>query len=126
MSNANPYIIAKEKNNIIFIEMGGNINSETLPESRELVNEIIKKHEIYKRNNLKILVDYSNVIDVDSATIANILDRLAEHKQHHHTIAFVNVPDEFLHLIQLHKLEDKVTVYPSLKEAVKVLRKPTQ
>ena len=121
-----PFIIAKEKRDIIYIQMGGDINAETLPESRKLVDEIIEGHEIYKRRNLRILVDYGKVTSIDSASIANILERLKEHDKYQHKIAFVNMPQEFKDLIVLHKLEGVIPLFESEKDALRELRKTTQ
>lgn len=121
-----PYILAREEDDIIHVEMGGVINSETLPQSREMVDTIIEAHEIYKRRGLKILVDYKKVVDIDSATIANILERLKEHKKYNHKLAFINISKKFKDLIVLHKLEGTIQFFKTEKEAIKELKKSTQ
>lgn len=126
MDEQKPSFIAQEKDNIIIVRMYGPLNSSTLNESRDQINELIEKHEIFKRSNLRILVDYENVTDVDSATIANILERIKEHEKHNHVIAFINVPEEFKHIVEIHKLENKVHIFKSEKQAIKELSKPSQ
>lgn len=121
-----PFILAKEEGDIIFVEMGGNINAETLPESRKLVDQIIELHQIYQRRNLKIIVDYKKVRSIDSSTLANILDRLREHTKYNHRLAFVNLPKELKDLIELHNVKDKITVFHSKAAAVKEFKKSTQ
>lgn len=126
MSENKPFFIAKEKGDLIIIQMGGDLIASTLPQSREMVDELIEKHEIKKRTHLKILVDYEQVTDVDSATIANILDRINEHKKNYHTIAFVNVSEEFKSIIEIHKLEDEIRIFDSREEAIEALMKRSQ
>ncbi|MCA9408638.1 MAG: STAS domain-containing protein [Candidatus Omnitrophica bacterium] len=126
MTDDTPRIMAKEEGDLITVSMGGALNSATLPISRQLVDEIIKSHNIYQRTNLKILVDYKDVTDVDSSTIANILERLTEHQKHNHKIAFINVSEEFKTIVQLHKLEKEIPVFDSKQKALKALLKPTQ
>ena len=121
-----PSFIAQEINNLIIVRMGGVINAETFPESQFLIDELIEKHEIYKRQNLRILVDYQNVTDVDTSTVANILDRINEHEKHNHIIAFVNVPEELKSLVEIYKLEKEVLIFESEEEAVKALTQNSQ
>ena len=111
---------------MIIVQMGGDLIASTLPQSREMIDELIEKHEIKKRTHLKILVDYEQVTDVDSAAIANILDRINEHKKNHHTIAFVNVSEEFKSIIEIHKLEDEILIFDSREEAIAALMKRSQ
>ncbi len=121
-----PFFIATEKDDFIIVEMGGVLNASTAPESRKMIEAIIEKHEIYKRRNLKILVDYKQVKDVDSSTIAGILDRINEHKKHYHTIAFINVPEDFKSIIEINKLEGEVLIFDTEKEAILELKKKSQ
>ena len=125
-SEDRPFILAKEEGDIIFVEMGGALNSLTLPESRKLVDEIIEYHGIYKRRNLKILIDYKKVKSIDSATIANILERLREHEKYGHKMAFVNIPKTLKDLIILHKLQDEIVIFKSKKQALKEFKSSSQ
>ena len=126
MNENKPMIIAKEKGNLIVIRLGGAINASTMPEARQLVDDIISSHKIYQRQNLRILVDYKNVTDIDTSTVANILERLTENEKHQHTIAFVNFPEKLKIILDIHSLQDRITIYDSEKEALKELKKPTQ
>ena len=121
-----PSFIAQEINNLIIVRMGGVINAETFPESQFLIDELIEKHEIYKRQNLRIRVDYQNVTDVDTSTVANILERINAHEKHNHIIAFVNVPEELKSLVEIYKLEKEVLIFESEEEAVKALTQNSQ
>lgn len=121
--NRPPNFIAQENGNLIIVRMNGDINAQTLPESRKMIDELVKLHHIYERENLCILIDYENVTNVDSAAIANILERLQEHHDHYHRIAFINVPDEFVKLLEIYKLQDTISVFDSEKKALAELQK---
>lgn len=118
-----PSFIAKEENDLIYIQVCGDINQHTLPESRKLIDEIIRRHKINSRDCLKILVDYNLVGDVDSSTIANIVDRLDSNRERQHRVAFINIPEEFQHLIEIYKLEEKIQVFANKDEAIRELHK---
>lgn len=118
-----PSFIAKEEGNFISIQVSGDINHHTLPESRRLLDEIIRRHRISQRDNLRILVDYEFVRDVDSATIANIVDRLDTTSGLNHRVAFINIPDEFRQLLDIYNLRDKIQVFASKEEAMRELLK---
>ncbi len=118
-----PSFIAREEGNFISIEVSGDINQQTLPESRRLLDEIIRRHEIGRRPDLRILVDYERVGDVDSATIANIVERLDTNSALNHRVAFINIPEEFRNLIEIYKLQEKILVYATKEEALRELLK---
>lgn len=116
-----PSFIAKEEGDFISIQVSGDINQHTLPESRRLLDEIVRRHRIAKRDNLRILVDYQLVGDVDSATVANIIDRLDSNSDRNHRVAFINMPAEFQELIEIYKLKEKILVFESREEAMREL-----
>ena len=118
-----PSFIAKEDGDFISIQVSGDINQYTLPESRKLLDEIVRRHRIGKRDNLRILVDYELVGDVDSATVANIIDRLESNSGRNHRVAFINMPEEFQHLIEIYKLKEMILAFDSREEAMRELMK---
>ena len=126
MSDNTPNFIAKDDGDIIIVRMSGDLNAKTMPKARKMIDKLIKLHDIYKRNNLRILIDYEYVTDVDTATLANILQRMNEHKEHYHTIALVNIPDDLKSMIEIHKLQDVFNIYDSEQKALADLRKLTQ
>ncbi|MGE0267371.1 MAG: STAS domain-containing protein [Candidatus Omnitrophota bacterium] len=118
-----PSFIAREEGNLIIVRLNGDINQHTMHESRKMIDEMMRLHQVNERDNLSIVVDYQNVNDVDSSTIANILERLEQNSKHYHKLAFINVPEEFLKLLEIYKLQDKILVFQSEEEAVKALQK---
>lgn len=118
-----PSFIAKEVGNLIIVRLNGDINQHTMHESRKMIDEMMRLHQVNERDNLSILVDYENVNDIDSSTIANILERIEQNSKHYHRLAFINVPDEFIKLLEIYKLQDKIQVFKTEAEAVKALRK---
>ena len=113
-----PTFIVKEEGTLIIVRISGDINQHTLPESRAMIDKMVEEHRINERDHLSIIVDYENVSDVDSAAIANILDRLDENKKQHHRVAFINVPDEFVQLLEIYKLEDTIMVFDNEAEVI--------
>ncbi|MBZ0166676.1 MAG: STAS domain-containing protein [Candidatus Omnitrophica bacterium] len=118
-----PSFIAKEEGHLIYIQMSGDINQQTLPESRRLLDEIVRLHRINERDNLRILVDYKLVGDVDSSTLANIIERLDRNQNRNHRVAFINIPKEFQQLLEIYKLQEKILVFASKEEALRELQK---
>lgn len=117
-----PSFIAKERGNLIIVQVHGDINAQTLPESQKMIDELIRLHKIYERKHLCILIDYQYVTDVDSATVANILIRIEEGRALFHRIAFINMPNEFMQLIDIHKLTDSFDIYATEEEAIRELQ----
>lgn len=118
-----PSFIAKEEGNLIYIQISGDINQQTFPESRRLLDEIVRLHRINERDNLRILVDYKLVKDVDSSTLANIIERLDRNQSRNHRAAFINIPKEFQQLLEIYKLQEKILVFASKEEALRELQK---
>ncbi len=116
-----PSFIAKERGDLIIVQVFGAINAQTLPQSQKMIDELIRLHNIDERKHLSILVDYQYVTDVDSATVANFLMRMEEGKDLFHRIAFINLPDLILQLIDIHKLTESFKIYPDEATAIAAL-----
>ncbi|MBP9853551.1 MAG: STAS domain-containing protein [Candidatus Omnitrophica bacterium] len=117
-----PSFIAQEVDDLIIVRLYGDFNQHTLHQSRKMIDEMMRIHQINERHNLSIIIDYQNVNDVDSSTIADILEHIEENSEHSHKVAFINVPDEFIKLLEIYKLQDKILVFKTEKEAIKALQ----
>lgn len=117
-----PSFIAREEGNLIIVRLNGDINQHTMHESRKMIDEMMRLHQVNERDNLSIVVDYQNVNDVDSSTIANILERIEQNSKHYHKLAFINVPEDFLKLLEIYKLQEKILVFESEAAAIKALQ----
>jgi len=111
----------EEDGNIYILRVKGVINAQTLPEYRKMVDDLMVELDIANKENCKFIMDYSGISDVDSTALANILDRLNSDVREDHKVVFINVPDKFQSIVELHKMEDKIHIYGSEKEARKAL-----
>ncbi len=111
----------EEKGDFLILRMEGVINAQTLPQYRGIVDSLMTKYDVANKDNLKFIMDYAAIGDVDSATLANILDRLKNDVRSDHKVAFINVPEKFKSLLTLFKVGDAIRVYDSQEEAEREL-----
>ena len=111
----------EKKGDIYIFRMSGTINAQTLPQYREVIDDLIKEIDAPHKSNLKFIMDYGGIDDVDSSTLANIMDRLKNDVRRDHKVMFINVPEKFRSLLALFKLEDFIEVYDSQQEAEEAL-----
>ena len=107
----------EQKGDIHIFRMSGTINAQTLPQYREVIDNLIKEVDAKHKSGLKFIMDYGGIDDVDSAALANIVDRLANDVRCDHKVMFINVPEKFRELLALFKLENSIAVYDSQQEA---------
>ena len=112
----------ENEGDIYTLRMSGTINAETLPRYREIVDNLMKELNVAERDNLKFIVDYGKIDDVDSAALANILDRLKNDVRRDHKVVFINVPEKFKAILEIHKMENLVEIYASEQEAKAALQ----
>ncbi|MFT5207932.1 MAG: anti-anti-sigma factor [Candidatus Omnitrophota bacterium] len=111
----------EERDNFYILHMKGAIVSSTLGELRHQVDVIAKEHNIFNRGGLKIIIDYAEVSDVDSATVANVIKRLDRLHDLGHNVAFVNLPEEMKVLIQMYKVESLFQIHTDIDTAMQVM-----
>jgi len=111
----------EERGDIYILRMSGSINAQTLPQYRKIVDDLMKDLDVRHKSGLKFIVDYGGIEDVDSAALANILDRLSSDVRSDHTVVFTRVPEKFKDIVELHKMEGSVRIYPSEDAALRAL-----
>jgi len=116
----------KEDGEFLILYVKGELNAQTVPEARKEIDRLIEEFDIPNVSGLKIIVDYSGVTDLDSASVGNTLERIELVMQYQHRIAFINVPEKFKHIIELHHLEDRVKICKNLAGAKNALSKKNQ
>lgn len=109
----------EEKGNIYIFHMSGTINAQTLPEYREVIDKLVTELDVAHKDNITFIMDYGGIDDVDSSSLANIVDRLKNDVRCDHKVMFINVPDKFKELIALFKMENTIEVYDTQEEAEK-------
>ncbi len=107
----------EQKGDIYIFRMSGTINSETLPQYREVIDNLMAELDVSHKSNLKFIMDYGGIDDVDSSTLANIVDRLKNDVRCDHKVMFINVPEKFKELVALFKMENSIEVHDSQEEA---------
>lgn len=111
----------EKKGDIYIFRMSGAINAQTLPQYREVIDNLIKEIDAAHKSNLKFIMDYGGIDDVDSSALANIVDRLKNDVRCDHKVMFINVPEKFKELLALFKLGNSIEVYDSQQEAEEAL-----
>jgi len=111
----------EEDGNIYTLRMSGEITAQTLPLYRKIVDNLMKKLDVVNRPGLKFIVDYGGISNIDSTALANILDRLKNDIRGDAVVVFINVPDKFKSIVELHKMEDTIKIYGSEQEAKEAL-----
>jgi len=111
----------EEDGNIYTLRMSGEITVQTLPQYREIVDNLMKELDVANRDGLKFIVDYGGISNIDSAALANILDRLKNDVRSDAEVVFINVPDKFKSIVELHRMENAIKIYGSEQEAKEAL-----
>jgi len=111
----------KEDGDIYTLRMNGAITAQTLPQYRKIVDKLMVELDVTNKDNLKFIVDYGGISEIDSAALANILDRLKNDVRSDHKVVFINVPDKFKSIVELHNMQDTIHIYGSEKEAKEAL-----
>jgi len=111
----------EEKGNTYILRMSGAINAQTLSQYRKVVDEAMVELDVANKDNLNFIVDYGGIEDVDSSALANIMDRLKNDVRSDHNVVFINVPEKFKSMVELHNMEDNIRIYGSEEEAMKEL-----
>ena len=111
----------EQKGDIYIFRMKGTISAETLPRYRDVIDHLMEELGVSGKSNLKFIMDYGGIEDVDSSALANIVDRLKNDVRCDHRVAFINVPEKFKELVALFKMEHSIEVHDSQEEAEKAL-----
>jgi len=114
------YKVEKEGNTYI-LRMQGEITAQTLPDYRAIISNLMKEFDTVNKKNLNFIMDYSLISDIDSSALANILDRLKNDVRSDHKVVFINVPEKFKSIVEIHHMEEKIHIYESEKEAKEAL-----
>lgn len=106
----------RETETLIVTYLRGPLDSGTVPvvfmDFRGKLNRYLNKH---------ILLDFGDVTDVDSATIANLIFLLNQLQQHHKKLALTHVSPALENYIDIDKVRSLIHVYGDEEEAVNAL-----
>ena len=68
-----------------------------------------------------LLLDFKDVVSMDSSAVAALLKALAEHKKTHQKLAIVNLKDSPWHIMRLAKVSHLFPSYANEEQAIKDL-----
>lgn len=106
----------KRLNTITIIRFKGAITSTAIPTLNKNIGDYAK--EPLDRH---VLLDFKDVTDVDSSTIASLLMLLNNVTKSNRKLGVINVIQELKSLLQIQKFESLITVYENEEEALKEL-----
>jgi len=106
----------REIDNLIEIYLTGPIDVNTVP---CVCADLQGKFSKYLDRN--ILLDFSDVTHVDSATIANLILLIKELQQRHRKLGVIHVGDDLESFIELDKVRTLIHIYMDEEEALKDL-----
>ncbi len=110
----------EEGSSVITVRLKGAIDMTTIPN----IEKTIKKRGVRRGTMRKsILLDFKKVTNIDSSTIAALLDFLSYIKSRKHKLALVNVSSQMKRRIDVDKLNDVFSIFRSEKEGLSFLEK---
>ncbi len=107
-----------ELEKLSIVRFKGQITRDTIPTIESQIKEIRTGKAKIDKN---LLLDFSQVDDVDSATIAFHLIHLKEFHEKGFEIGLIHINEEMQALLDLFKENRVFKVFPSEAEAIKVL-----
>ena len=102
------------------VRLKGRIEHTMIPMIESRIQENRRAGSKIEKN---ILLDYSKVVDVDSATIAFHLVHLREYEAQGFKVGFIQIIDEMRSLVDIFNEEKAFRVYASEEEAVRELNR---
>jgi len=106
----------KEIDDLAIVRLKGSIDSNTIPIIRTNLGSDVERYL-----DKHILLDLKEVILIDSATIAALIQLLSELKVHNRKLGIINMTLLFKNYLSIARLGSVVCVYKDEKSAVKDL-----
>ncbi len=97
------------------IRLKGNIDQTIIPLIEARIQKNRKAGSTIDKN---LIIDYSKVNDVDTATIAFHLVRLKEYEVKGFKIGFINISEKLNILLDMFKQNETFKIYPSEQDAL--------
>lgn len=106
--------ITQEKaNDTVICRLEGEVNINNSPELRKDFEEIIK------RNEKKVLVDFSGVSYIDSSGLATLIEMLQRLKKIGGSMRFSNMDQKIKNIFEITKLHKLFDIYETRELALK-------
>jgi anti-anti-sigma factor len=106
--------ISEEKNNdVVICVLEGEININNSPELRKVFEAIIK------RNDKKVLVDFSRVSYIDSSGLATLIEMLQRLKKIGGLMRFSNLDQKIKNIFEVTKLHKLFAIFDTREDALR-------
>lgn len=109
----------EDRENLQIVRLKGVIDASTIPEIEKRMWDNRDKRGLFNKD---ILLDFKDVTDIDSATVAVLVRALTEIKHKDHTLAVINVTAKLKTMFEITKVEKLFSVFDSEKEAIRCLK----
>ena len=109
------------KENVHIVRMRGPIDMITIPGLDGIIRKAINHPGRLHKN---ILIDFTLVTRVDSATCAALVNALAMFKDKEHKLALVNISGELKNMLEISRLKKLFLIYESEEKAIEELDRP--
>ncbi|MFC1631765.1 STAS domain-containing protein [Candidatus Omnitrophota bacterium] len=103
----------RELDQVVILDMSGEINISTSPEVRKAFDQLINE----KKN--KILLNFSAVDYIDSSGLATLVEMLQRLKRYGGLLRLSGVSEKVKSLFEITKLDRLFKIFPSEEEAIK-------
>ena len=110
----------EELEHLSIIRLKGNIDAEMIPFIEQRIQYNRKRGSTINKN---VLIDYSKVEEVDTATIAFHLVRLKEYEEQGFKIGFIHIPAKLQELLEMFNQLATFEIYTEESLAVQELNK---
>ncbi|KPK96903.1 MAG: hypothetical protein AMJ95_11840 [Omnitrophica WOR_2 bacterium SM23_72] len=106
--------VKEEKvNDVLVCSLEGEVNISSSPELRKTFESIIQ------RNEKKVLVDFLNVIYIDSSGLATLIEMFHRLKKIGGTIRFTNMSQKIANIFEVTKLHKLFFIFENRESALK-------
>ena len=105
---------------VSIVRLKGRIDQTTIPTIDSRIEENRREGSAINKN---VILDFSKVEHVDSATIAFHMIRLKEYQEKGFKVAFINVSTAFRVFIDMFRENEEFKIFASEDEAVKELNR---
>jgi anti-sigma B factor antagonist len=107
-------MITEEKvNDVLICILEGEVNIDNSPELRKAFDDIIK------RNEKKIIVDFSRVPYIDSSGLATLIEMLQRLKKINGAVRFSSMEQKVKNVFEITKLHKLFDIFDSREAALK-------
>jgi anti-anti-sigma factor len=103
----------REPNGVVVMGIIGDFTNETTPHYQKMCNEVMQSEAVKG-----ILLDFSQVLSIDTSAFACMLNFIKEHADQQVRIGIVHISEKHKALLEILKLENTISYFGSKEEAL--------